>query len=149
MARRTTTMLLMLVLAVACGGKTPTTTRHPLESATVQDGTAVFDLEISYEQKPDAQITLFLAMNAKGTEEMDKVVIDVGLEGFVLTEGVTEWAGFVPPRQPQKHQVTVRALPDIEHAMLTVTVRRSVDSEVLALRELPFKVVGRVVSPEQ
>ena len=35
-----------------------------------------------------------------------------------------------------------------EHATLTVTVRRSVDSEVLAFRELPFRVTGTTVTPE-
>jgi hypothetical protein len=41
----------------------------------------------------------------------------------------------------------VRAL-EVEHAVLSVTVRRSVDSEVLARRELPFRVAGTVVMPE-
>lgn len=148
MLRTMTLTTLGLLLVAACGPKNDAPTRHPLDSAVVQDGTATFDLEIAYQAKPEAQIQLFLAMNAKGTEEMDKVVVDVALDGFVLTEGTTEWSGFVPPRQPQKHQVTVRALDDVEHATLTVTVRRSVDSEVLAYRELPFRVTGSVVTPE-
>src|SRR5690606_40425088 len=105
-------------------------------------------LDISYQPKPDAQIQLFLAMSSTSLDEMDKVVVDVELDGFVLVDGVTEWTGFVPPRQPQKHDLTVRAIEGNEHATLTVTVRRSVDSEVLAFRELPFRVTGTTVTPE-
>jgi hypothetical protein len=148
MARLLATSALVVLFAVGCGPKNQPSTRHPLATAVVQDGTATFDLDIAYAPKADAQIQLFLAMNAKSLDEMDKVVVDVALEGFVLTEGITEWSGFVPPRQPQKHELTVRALEDVEHAMLTVTVRRSVDSEVLAVRELPFRVTGGTVTPE-
>ena len=137
-----------LLLVAACGPKDQASTRHPLEKATVQDGSAAFELDISYEPRPEGQVKLFLAMNSTTLDEMDKVVVDVQLDGFVLTEGVTEWSGFVPPRQPQKHDLTVRALEDVEHAVLTVTVRRSVDSEVLAFRELPFRVTGSTVTPE-
>lgn len=138
----------MLTAAVACGPKEQPSTRHPLATATVQDGTASFELDISYQPKPDAQIQLFLAMSSTSLDEMDKVVVDVELDGFVLVDGVTEWTGFVPPRQPQKHDLTVRAIEGTEHATLTVTVRRSVDSEVLAFRELPFRVTGTTVTPE-
>lgn len=138
----------VLLVWLGCGPKEQASTRHPLATATVQDGSAAFELDIAYAPKPEGQIQLLLGMNSTSLEEMDKVVVDVQLEGFVLTEGVTEWSGFVPPRQPQKHDLTVRALDDVEHAMLTVTVRRSVDSEVLAYRELPFRVTGSTVTPE-
>jgi hypothetical protein len=139
--------MLLFVLVAACGPKDQGATRHPLSTDVVQDGGAVFDLAAAYQAGPEGQITLFLSMTSKSLQETDKLVVAVELEGFVVTEGHTEWTGFVPPRQPQRHQVTVRAL-EVEHARLLVTVRRSVDSEVLAARELPFRVSGTVVTPE-
>jgi len=137
-----------LALAVglgACGPKSQASTVKPIAQGTVRDATGMFDLKVGYESRPDRQVELVLAMNAVGTTEMDKVVIDVDVEGFEVTDGSAEWSGFVPPRQPQKHRVTLRALDGEERPTATVTVRRSVDSEVLFSQELAFTVSGSSV----
>ena len=132
-----------LVLGLgACGPKAKASTVRPIAQGTVRDATGMFDLKVGYEPRPDRQVELVLAMNAVGTTEMDKVVIDVDVEGFEVTDGSAEWSGFVPPRQPQKYSVTLRALDGEERPTATVTVRRSVDSEVLFSQELAFTVSG-------
>jgi hypothetical protein len=138
---------LLAGLLTACGPKGGGATRQPLGTDVVTDETGEFELTVEYVPQPDRQIQLHLGMKAIGLEEMDKVVVEVDHEGFVLTEGALEWSGFVPPRQPQSFTLTLRALEDATDPVIHVKVSRSVDSEVLLSKEIGFMVSGGVVSP--
>lgn len=128
-----------LTLGGACG---PKSTAEPKVVATesVRDPSGTIEVEMAYQSKGPEELDLVFRLRAVGGEEMDKLVLDLNLEGLHLLEGTTEWSGFVPPRQPQTHRVSLVRAQGAEHARATVSVRRSVDSELLMQRELLFRV---------
>jgi hypothetical protein len=135
------------VLTSACGKEATGPTRTPLGTDVVSDETGDFELKIEVLPKGDREVELYLGMKALGVDEMDKIYIAVDVDGFVLSEGSVEWTGFVPPRQPQSHQVTFKALDGAEQPKLTVDVFRSADSTLLLKKELAFVVEGTTVRP--
>lgn len=58
------------------------------------------------------------------------------------------WTGFVAPRQPIKHQARFRLLDGTDQGMLTVTVRRSNDSELLYETLVPFVAKDDKLAPD-
>ncbi len=145
---RTRAIALTLALgAGACGPKNAAPTRQPLGTELVTDDSGQFELTVEWKPAGDRTVEIHLSMKAVGLEEMDKVVVEVDHEGFQIADGSLEWTGFVPPRQPQSHSVTLQALEDAEEPMVSVDVFRSVDSTLLYHKEIPFLVSGTSVSP--
>ena len=146
--RTLTLALLILALgAGACGPKNAAPTRQPLGTELVSDDSGDFELTIEWMPAGDRTVQIHLGMKAVGLEEMDKVVVEVDHEGFQIVEGTLEWMGFVPPRQPQSHSVTLQALADASDPVISVDVFRSVDSKLLYHKEIPFIVSGTSISP--
>lgn len=139
----------ILVLGMGSGCKKTPATRSPVTLATdtVTDPSGVVEVEIAYTPRPERQIELSFELRAIGIAEMDKIVLEVRLDGFHLVDGQIEWTGFVPPRQPQSHRLTVQAAEDVAQAQIRVSVRRSVDSTLLMEREIAFSVTGDGVKP--
>jgi hypothetical protein len=77
---------------------------------------------------------------------MDKLVLDVILDQMVIVNGGVQWSGFVPPRQPQSHSVTVKPLDDAEEPQVRVTVSRSHDSKLLMERVIRFTPDGSLIA---
>lgn len=102
---------------------------------------------MAYQNRGEGQVELVFRLRAVGGEEMDKLVLDLNLDQLHLVEGITEWSGFVPPRQPQTHRVSLMLVEGAEYARATVSVRRSVDSELLMQRELSFRVTDAGLEP--
>lgn len=113
----------------------------------VRDPSGAIELEMAYQNLGEASVLFAFKMRALGTEEMDKLVLDLKLDGLHLLEGNTEWSGFVPPRQPQTHRVSLVTAEGAERANVTVSVRRSVDSELLMQREFTFRVTPSGLEP--
>lgn len=135
----------MLFVGLACaalGGckKKGPGTAEPVAivSGTFKDDTGEVKIDVGYTAGRDRDLEIVLRLNAIGLEEMDKIVADVVVDGFVLSEGSPEWSGFVPVRQPITHRVGFRLLDDADGGTLTVSVRRSRDSELLYEAPLTF-----------
>lgn len=118
-----------------------------LTNGTFKDDTGEIQIDVGYAPGGDRDLAVVVRMKAIGLDEMDKIVADVVVDGFVLTEGSPEWSGFVAPRQPITHRVEFRLLDDVESGTLTVSVRRSRDSELLYEAALPFAANGTVLEP--
>jgi hypothetical protein len=128
-----------LVGLTACASKQ---TAGPTEvrTQTINDGGAVLMAELTYEPKGPRQVQLVLSLRVSGMEETDKLVSTVLIKGFNVADGSLRWTGFVPPRQPQIHTVTLEVPEGINEAVATVTLQRSVDSEVMLQEELAIAV---------
>jgi hypothetical protein len=144
--------VLVAVTGVLAGGcnKKGAGTAEPvaLTNGTFKDATGEIQIDVGYAPGTDRDLAVVVRMKAIGLEEMDKIVADVVVDGFVLTQGSPEWSGFVAPRQPITHRVEFRLLDDVESGTLTVSVRRSRDSELLYETALPFVANGTVLAPE-
>ena len=141
--------VLVAVLAGGCNKKGPATAEPvALTNGTFKDDTGEIQIDVGYTPGRDRDLSIVVRMKAIGLEEMDKIVADVVVDGFVLTQGSPEWSGFVAPRQPITHRVEFRLLDDNESGTLKVSVRRSRDSELLYETELPFVADGTVLKPE-
>lgn len=143
MDRRRTAFALVVALAGACR-KDGTGTAPPvsISSDTFKDTVGEIQIDVGYRPKAGREVDVVVNMKAIGIDEMDKIVLDVTVNGFVLVAGEPEWSGFVAPRQPIKHEVGFKLLDETEHGELHVTVRRSNDSELLYERVLPFVADG-------
>jgi hypothetical protein len=141
-------LALAIALAlVACQKKNDGATAHPLSEEQIKDGEATVRVDVSYRSVSKNEIELVVDLVAVGIEQMDKIVVDVAPDGFVVVEGVAEWSGFVPPYERHKHKVTLQPRDDAADATATVSVRRSLDSELLWQREFPFQVGSGGIAP--
>jgi hypothetical protein len=139
-------LVLLLVLA-ACAGPKETSGFRPVGSDLLTDGEAQVAMDFGFEPKPGREMDFVVQMKGLGTEEVDKIVVDVGVDGFILVEGVAEWNGFVAPREKHSHRVALRAQEEAEIREVTVTVRRSLDSKMLLQKTFSFAVVNeRIVA---
>ena len=120
----------------------------PLATEQIVDETKKVEVKIGYRAAPEREVEIFVNLQAIGIEEMDKLVVDITVDGFVLVGGEPEWTGFVAPRFPVKHKASFRLLEGAESGTLTVSVARSVNSEVLLTREVPFVAEGDRVRPD-
>lgn len=150
MQRRIALVLaLTAALATACQkNKQGTAAPLPLTSDTFKDATGEIRIEVGYSPKPTREVEIVARMEAIGLDEMDKIVLDIKVDNFVVLEGNPEWTGFVAPRQPIKHQARFRLLDGTDQGTLTVTVRRSNDSELLYETLLPFVAKDDALAPD-
>lgn len=148
MSRHLAAVVVAALVAPACAKKA--TVREPatLTSERITDDSGEMMGTLAYLPQGDT-IEFVVELKALGTEEMDKVVIDMVLDGFVLVEGQTQWGGFVAPLTKHRERVVLRANEGVEFATVTVTVSRSVDSHVLMQTEAPFRVSAGQVVPAQ
>lgn len=135
--------LLAVVLASACDKATVAPT--DLGTETVTDESGEVRVEIKALPRPGTESELQFTLKAIGTEEMDKIALDVALDEMWLVEGGAQWSGFVPPRQPQSHRVVVKPIDEASEPRVRITVSRFRDSEVLMLREIAFSPDGTLV----
>jgi hypothetical protein len=144
-------LLLVALATVPLGGckKQDRATADPvaITSGTFKDETGEIAIDVGYVAGKDRDLQIVVNMRALGLEEMDKIVVDVVVDGFVLVEGSPEWSGFVAPRQPIEHAVRFRLLDGAADGTLTVSVRRSRDSELLYEAALPFAADGSKLAP--
>ena len=135
--------LFALVLAGGCDKATVTPV--DLGTETVTDESGEVQVEFEALPRPGTESELHFTLKAIGTEEMDKIALDVALDEMWLVEGGAQWSGFVPPRQPQSHRVVVKPIDEASAPRVRVTVSRFRDSEVLMLREIAFSPDGTIV----
>lgn len=148
---RRTVLLLSWVVALApavpaCkkNQSGPTT----VATETASDGPAMLEVAFAYEAKGDREMELVLDMRAVGIEEMDKIVVQVEVGDFHLVDGNLRWTGFVPPRDPKKYRVRLRAVDGTDNPTVNVVVSRSHDSKLLLNESLDFTVDGGVVKAQ-
>jgi hypothetical protein len=120
-----------------------------LVSDRIKDDTGEIEVDVGYRLAPEREVEIVVDLAAIGIEEMDKVVADIQVDGFVLVAGEPEWSGFVAPRQPITHRASFRLLDGNESGTLIVTVQRSVNSEVLFEARLGFAADGDRVKPAE
>ena len=139
--------MLALVAALGCKKKDEGPTVKPLAEESVQDQDATVRVNVGFKSTSKREIDLIVDLTAVGVEQMDKIVVDVDPHGFLILNGSAEWSGFVPPYEHRKHKVTLKPRDDATAPTATVTVRRSVDSEVLWQQEFPFQVTKAGITP--
>jgi len=118
-----------------------------LGTETVSDDTGTVTVKIALVDRPGTESELTFKLEAVGTEEMDKLALDVALDEMWLVEGGSQWSGFVPPRQPQSHSVVVKPIDEATAPRVRITVSRFRDSEVLMQHEVEFTADGKPASP--
>lgn len=128
----------LALIAAGCE-KQQASTVTPLDSDTISDPSGEARVEIAYQPKGSDEIEIIVKLNALGTEEMDKVVVDVAMDGFHVADGASQWQGFIPPRQPQTYRVVLGLLHESTGGTVRVSVSRSHDSFLLMHRELTFE----------
>ncbi len=143
MTRVSMAMALAALLTAGCDKETAS----PLDlgTETAADNSGKVQIKIALIERPGPESELSFKLTAVGTEEMDKLALDVAMEEMWLVEGGAQWSGFVPPRQPQSHSVVVKPIDDASDPMVRITVSRFRDSEVLMLRELRFTPDGALI----
>ena len=114
-----------------------------LGTETLSDESGVVTLQMTLLDRPGAETELSFKLQAVGTEEMDKIALDVAVDEMYVIEGTAQWSGFVPPRQPQSHRVVVTPINDAAAPRVRITVSRFRDSEVLMQREIQFSPDGQ------
>lgn len=134
-----------VALAVLCSCDKPSTSPLDLGTETASDRTGSISVDISLVARPDRESELNFTLKAVGIEEMDKVALEVVTDNMFLVEGGSQWAGFVPPRQPQSHRVVVKPVDDANDPHVRIRVLRFLDSEVLMQREVHFTPEGQYV----
>jgi hypothetical protein len=147
MLPRSALALIAAVAIVGCQKKQDGSTAHPLAQENVKVDEATVRVDVSYRANSDTQIELVIDMAAVGIEHMEKIVVDISPDGFVIVEGTAEWSGFVEPYERHKHKVTLEPREDAAAATATVSVRRSVDSELLWQQEFEFQVTSDGIAP--
>lgn len=130
---------------------------HPKDAATaapvalaseqIADDTGKVQVDIGYRARAQREVELVVDLRAVGIEEMDKLAVDILVDGFVLVDGEPAWSGFVAPRLPIAHRASFRLLEGRDDGTLTVTVDRSMNSESLLERRLTFTAEGDRVAP--
>ncbi len=139
--------LLALFAATACTKKQTAPQPAELVSEHISDESGEMQVALAYLPKGDA-IDFVVELKAMGTDEMDKVVVELTADGFVFVDGEGQWSGFVQPMTKHTQRVSLRVDEGAEFASVTVTVSRSVDSHVLMQTEVPFQVSGGKVVPD-
>lgn len=134
--------VLGLTLACGCTKTTEGPTLTPIRTDTVQDQGATFDVKVSWRKVAAKEVEIEIKMVATGIEQTDKLVADVKTYGFVITEGVPDWSGFIQPREKYTHKVRYKLLDDADSGRAELTLRRSLDSTMLWDTELLFDVEG-------
>lgn len=148
MSRLVVPVFVALVCASACNKQSAETTApQSLASETISDDSGEMAVGIGYQPAGTGAIEFVVELKGKGTQEMDKVVVELEADGFDFVGGEMQWSGFVPPHTKHKHEVSLRAQDGFEEATVVVTVARSADSEVLLRHEVPFRVAAGNVSP--
>lgn len=138
----------LAALLAGCRKDAPATT-PPIGIATEEIAldTKKVEVKIGYRPAPEREVELVVDLKAIGIEEMDKLVVDITVDGFVLVKGEPEWSGFVAPRIPINHRASFRLLEGNESGTLKVSVQRSVDSTLLLEREVAFAADGDRLAP--
>ena len=140
--------VLAALLCVACSKQSPEPTPpQSLASETITDESGEMAVGIGYQPAGTGAIDFVVELKGKGTQEMDKVVVELAADGFDFVAGEMQWSGFVPPHTKHKHAVSLQAQDGLEEATVIVTVARSADSEVLLRHEVPFRVGADSVTP--
>lgn len=137
------TLALLLTLG-ACDKQTASPVDLGTETAADESGKV--QVEISAMPRPGGESELRFSLKAVGTEEMDKLALDVAMNEMWLVEGGAQWSGFVPPRQPQSHRVVVKPIDGASDPRVRITVSRFRDSVVLMQREVAFSPDGQIVA---
>ena len=137
--------VLGLALCAGCTKTTEGPTLTPITTDTVQDQGATFQVQVSWRAVAATEVQLVVKMTATGIEQTDKLVVDVKTHGFVITEGVPDWSGFILPREKYTHKVSYMLLDDADSARATVTIRRSLDSTLVWDTELLFDKDGEQI----
>jgi hypothetical protein len=134
----------LLSLAFALVACKPAASNSPrdLATETFTDEGKTAQIDVEYRVRPGPELEVLVRLQAIGVEEMDKLVVDVVTNGFVLVEGGTQWTGFVPPRDPQKHSVVFSLLDDTSVGEIRVSVTRSRDSKLLYSDTFGFELRG-------
>ncbi len=135
-------MLTFAVLTAVGSCDKPSASPLDLGSESVSDESGEIVVEIALLDRPGNETELRFALTAVGTQEMDKLALDVALDEMFLVEGGAQWSGFVPPRQPQSHRVVVKPVDNATAPGVRISVSRFRDSEVLMLREVRFTPEG-------
>ncbi|MCX4239815.1 hypothetical protein [Paraliomyxa miuraensis] len=136
------TAALLVTLGSACQKQATGPTLSPAVTDTVQDQGATFKVEVSWQNKAADEVEVVVEMTATGIEQTDNLVVDVKTGGFVITEGVPDWTGFVLPREHYTHRVSYKMLDDQDQGRMTVSIRRTLDSSMLWGTELLFQREG-------
>ena len=138
---------LSLTLFLALGGCEPQTV-SPLDlgTETATDETGEVQVEIQALPRPGGESELRFSLKAVGTQEMDKLALDVALDEMWLVEGGAQWSGFVPPRQTQSHRVIVKPIDGATAPRVRISLSRFRDSVVLMQREVAFSPDGQIVA---
>lgn len=131
--------LLLGALPSACAKPAPAPTVIPAVTDTVEDQGATFRVEVGWQPKSADEVEIVIEMIATGIEQTDNLVVDVKTHGFVITEGVPDWTGFVLPRERYTHRVSYKMLDEDDQGRATVTIRRTLDSSLLWDTELLFE----------
>ena len=134
----------ILGLALACGCNKEATgpTVSPAVTDTVEDQGATFQVDVGWRAVTATEVELVVKMTATGIEQTDKLVVDVKTNGFVVTQGVPDWSGFIQPREKYTHRVSYQLLDDEDSGRATVTISRSMDGTLLWDTELLFAKDG-------
>ncbi len=133
------------VLALASGCDKPSTSPLDLGTATASDESGKVSVEMTLLDRPGNESELSFRLVAVGTEEMDKLALDVAVDEMFLVDGVAQWSGFVPPRQPQSHRVVVKPVDNATAPRVRIKLSRFRDSEVLMQREVVFSPEGTYI----
>ncbi len=139
---RALALALVTATSVACASKPPAAEAQFVTKEIVRDNEVPFNIELGYLSRPPDEVEIVIKMSATSIDQTDKLVINVETHGFVLSEGTAEWNGFIQPRQRYKHQLVLKLLDDEQSARATVSVRRSMDSELLWQSDLLFESDG-------
>lgn len=107
---------------------------------TANDGSAMLEVDFGYEARGEREMDLVVNMRAIGVEQMDKIVVQVEVGDFHVSDGTAQWTGFVPPRDPKKFVVTLKAIEETDSPAVTVNISRSLDSQMLMSQTLEFVV---------
>ena len=129
-------------LALGSGCEKASASPLDLGTETISDDSGTVTVEISLLDRPGNESELNFVLKPVGTEEMDKLALDVRLDEMFLVEGGAQWSGFVPPRSRQSHRVVVKPVDNATAPRVRITVSRFHDSEILMQREVGFTPEG-------
>lgn len=130
---------------ISCANKAQAVEPQTVLSELVTDPTGQIQVDVSYNPNPPDRIELIVELAGVGIEEMDKVAIDVEVDGFTVIEGSSQWAGFVPPREHRKHRMLLRAAEGAEFGTVTVAMTRFHDSTLLWEDSAAFEFTGGTI----
>ena len=116
-----------------------------LGTKTVSDESGSVSIDVALLERAGSESELKFTLKAVGTDEMDKLALDVVTDEMFLIEGGSQWSGFVPPRQPQSHRVVVKPVDNANDPRVRITLSRFHDSEVLFWREIHFTPEGALI----